>query len=135
MACWRAADWRWRNICYNMPVQGTGADLLKMTLIDLIDGAGEYYNVFATVHDSRDAYVKKGYAEELRAAIDAIDLKAAAALLPGITIKGEHSLGRCWASAPPDIRTADHGLWVYPKGLTDEELAAWVKTEFQQELL
>jgi DNA polymerase I-like protein with 3'-5' exonuclease and polymerase domains len=112
MASYRAADWRWRNIAYNTPVQGTGADGLKQALGMLVRELDpSRAKVFGTVHDSIDTLVRLDsvdYALDVQhqCMVDGMTM-----FVPEVPIEVEHTVGRCWASPPVDIKTDNYGLW------------------------
>lgn len=129
MACYRAADWRWRNVCYNMPIQGTGADIIKLAILNVhknLDSAKGY--LFGTVHDSLDGFAREDCVEEVLRVVNTQLLNACNYYISDVNFAAEHSYGRSWASAPEDILTDSYGLWVI-KG--DDE---WTMQEFQQEV-
>lgn len=112
MASYRAADWRWRNIAYNTPVQGTGADGLKQALGTLVRALDpERAKVFGTVHDSIDTLVKLDSVDYALDKQHECMVEGMAQLVPEVPIEVEHTVGRCWASPPVDIEKDNYGLW------------------------
>ena len=132
-ACYRAADWRWRNKCYNAPIQGTGADGAKEAfrlIANTIDW--NTTKLFAMVHDSNDAYhTSADVVADAVAQIDQCMKDGMDKYLPSIPVEVEHTTGLCWAKPPRDIRNDHYGLWIYPDKYNDEDLEQWKNQEFQ----
>lgn len=130
-ACFLAADWRWRNIGFNMPVQGTGADGAKDSLRLLIDRSkGAPMRTFGMVHDSFETLVREDYVDKAALTQHGSMIDGMQPYLKHVPVVVEHTVGKCWAAPPPDIEADDYGLWVRPSS----DVEAWMKTELQQEL-
>lgn len=150
-ATFMAADWKWKNVTYNHPIQGTGADLTKEATAAAIDQFVRLNNqanhrvarMFAVVHDSNDSIVREDYLDQALKIHHTCIEAAMQKYIPDVPPEVEHSVGRSWAGPPDDgkgngsvhsIREMDYGCWVYPRDLDDNGLEAWMKTEFQQEV-
>lgn len=131
-ACYRAADWRWKNVGYNHPIQGTGADGMKASIIEVVDTFDPtVQRLFATVHDSLDGVCREDKVDETIRIIDRAMKRGMGTYLPNVGCEVEHSVGRCWAAPPENIAEDREGLWCRPSG--DIDLDAWVQHEFQIE--
>lgn len=129
--CYRAADWRWRNVTANTPVQGTCADIIKLALTRLVDKfRGMRAQVFASVYDSIDYFVQEDKVAETVPVVDSVMKEAFKYYIPEIAGEIEHTAGRSWAAAPKDIRKEDRGLWIIDN---TEPLEQWKDREFQKE--
>jgi DNA polymerase I-like protein with 3'-5' exonuclease and polymerase domains len=89
--CWTALGWpRWvtrgdnRRSVANFPVQGTGADLMRLTVIHLSRGG---LNLLATNHDGFLIECQRDHVVSAREAIDASLHAAVAHLLPGAPMR------------------------------------------------
>lgn len=125
--CYRAADWRWRNILFNTPVQGTEADGVKAALYRLHNLLPRHNaKLFAMVHDSFDSLVREDFVEQAVRLQHAAMVDGMAEYLKGVAIEVEHTVGRCWATLPKDYALSDHGLWIVKENQS---------REFQQEVM
>jgi len=110
VAAWRAADWKWKNVCYNHPIQGSAAGGMKQAIILVQERfQSTPFGIFATVHDSLDGFCPENQIQDYLQIVNA----AMSFYLPDVAIEVEHTVGRCWAHASQNLTSDDHGLWVF----------------------
>jgi len=140
-----STDWKWRNITYNTPIQGTGGDGLKHALTLLYDRAPDWLRPFATRHDSISCLVRTERREDGAHILAKAMIDGMTPFMPDVPVEVEVTCGHSWANSPvtkyrldgsvreigldllqtqqPDISveklirqvTVDHGLWLQTK--------------------
>lgn len=116
-----ASDYKWKNISYNTPIQGSGGDGVKRSII-LLEQARLIDPIiapFATVHDSNDGLVKDELVEKAARLMNEKMIEGMRPYLPDVDIGVEVTAGKSWANGPggwdgvSNIRevASEHGLW------------------------
>ena len=81
----------------NTPIQGTGADILKLAIGNLAEHLGTEAFLVACVHDEIVLEVKEDKAEDYRQILQTIMVEAAAQVLTSVPSVAEANIGSTWA--------------------------------------
>lgn len=124
-----ATDWRWRNIAYNTPIQGTGADGDKEAIANLYSRELPWwFRPFVTVYDNIGALVHRDYIPEGAEILEDAMIRGMSKYLPDIPVVVETTVGKSWANAPAKLAEVGDIRKV------EEDYGLWVQSEFQTEI-
>ncbi len=120
-----ASDWKWRNIAYNTPIQGTGGDGIKQALININRQWADTPDrrVFATVHDSIDAFVRVDSLNDAAIELERAMIDGMQIYLPDVPVEVELTYGKSWANPPNEHKSKFYK--------SDEDSNLWTQAHFQ----
>ncbi len=81
----------------NTPIQGTGADILKLAIANMAPHLNDEAHLVACVHDELVLEVKTQRAEEYRELLETTMVKAAQTVLTSVPAVADANIGDTWA--------------------------------------
>jgi DNA polymerase I len=88
----RLHDRQWRNVCYNMPIQGTAADIYKLVIKEMPPWIRQCIHV----HDQFVGAVPIERAEEGKQVVEETMMRCAKMLLPSVDVAVETDVSPYW---------------------------------------